>query len=112
MNPYVGQTLILTNPYGCRGQHEATVTKVGRKYFYADDRKFEIETACEVIARGYLGGVAFTPDEWAEVERVGALRSKLAEFGVVRPASGSVFGRATSAQLQQIVDVMQGGESK
>lgn len=85
----LGQELIVTRPYGQKGSDKSTVVKIGNTYFYTGDpnnsrswRKFRIDDRSEFILSGYMGGQAWTPEEWVYMQESSPLLDELRERGV------------------------------
>lgn len=105
----VGQTVIVTEPYGRKKSSTALVVKVGREYVYTGatlescwHRKFRMDTGEESLRGGFTGGSIYTEQEWADRNFRAALIDLLAEQGVqIDP--WHVRGRhMTNDQLEQM----------
>ena len=112
----VGQEVLITRPYGAQNEPvPMTVRKVGRSYVYVgrDDRerswlRFSMDTRAESLPGGYVGGMLYTPQEWAERRLRFDLVQELRDLGVESTHGRRAYHRASVSQLRAIVDILRG----
>lgn len=107
---------VLVQTRGHRGYvvEQHAVTKVGRRYFYTQDRTatwrtgaFEIDTG---VAKDGYGERAYTPEQWADNQRRKLAEKRLREMGIdiaYRSPFGSAGCRLSTNALGRIVAALE-----
>lgn len=102
--PKVGDTLICRSTQRYGTTHEVTVTKVGRKWAYAGNLKFDLDTGWE-DGRGYSSYTrTLSVERWAEEDRRKAVTEQLRTFDI-RPYDLR-WARASVSDLERLVALL------
>lgn len=120
--PGVGQTIYASTIVGRRYEMKPlTVTRVGRKWFYAApegassraERQFSLDTWYENSNFGWKA-VALTVDEYAESQARAAAVERLRETGyrIEAVAYGKSQKSLTTEQIIAIAEILEKGDTK
>lgn len=98
-----GDTIIVSRQ--AREPINTTISRVGRKYFFAEIHGREVKFALTdgIEPSDYIGRRAWTPQDYADSGRNGALRTSLRNLGV-----GQIPLWVSTDALADILEIMQG----